>query len=53
MNRRIPYVSLNERHNLFVEHFRKAWLIVLFGVVLLIAGIFVLLNNEVCGQIYR
>lgn len=47
MDRRIPYVSLGQRRNLFVDHFQKSWLIILFGLILAIAGIFVLLNNEV------
>lgn len=48
MDRRILYVSLGERRNLFVDHFRKSWLIIVFGLILATAGIFVLLNNEVC-----
>lgn len=47
MDRRTLYVSLNERRIIFVQQFQKSWLIVVFGVILFIAGIFILLNNEV------
>lgn len=47
MERRMLHVTLNERRIRFQEEFRKTWLIVLFGVLLFIAGVFVLLNNEV------
>lgn len=53
MERRISFVSLTDRRNLFVSHFRKTWLIVIFGVILSIAGVFVLFNNEVCSSVDR
>lgn len=53
MDVRLPYISLSRRKNIFIEYFRKAWLIIVFGVILYIAGTVVLLNNEVfcCSQI--
>lgn len=47
MERRTLHTSFNQRRNIFIQQFKKSWLIVVFGVMLLIAGIFVLLNNEV------
>lgn len=47
MDRRTLYISLNERRHIFLQQFQKSWLIVVFGMILFIAGIFVLLNNEV------
>lgn len=48
--RRVPYISLNERRQLIVSHFRKAWLIVTFGLILFVVGVFVLFNNEVITE---
>lgn len=47
MDRRTLYVSLNERWNIFLQQFQKSWLIVVFGVMIFVVGIFILINNEV------
>lgn len=47
MDRRTLYVSLNERWNIFLQQFQKSWLIVVFGMMIFIVGIFILINNEV------
>lgn len=44
---RVPYISFNQRRTILWDQFRKAWLIILFGLLLLVAGLFILLNNEV------
>lgn len=47
MDRRTLYISLTERRTIFLQQLQKSWLIVVFGVILFIVGIFILLNNEV------
>lgn len=53
MDRRTLYVSLTERRNIFLQQFQKSWLIVVFGGILFIAGLFVLLNNEVGSLVHQ
>lgn len=40
-------VSYAQRRHIFVQHFRRAWLIILFGVALFIVGTLVLFLTEV------
>lgn len=53
MDRRTLYVSLNERWNIFLQQFQKSWLIVVFGVMIFVVGIFILINNEVSNPILQ
>ncbi|XP_031616538.1 transmembrane protein 43 homolog [Contarinia nasturtii] len=46
MSRPVSYISWAQRKHLLVEHFQKSWLIVIFGLILFVAGFFVLNINE-------
>lgn len=39
--------NYDQRMNSIGDYIRKSWLIILFGVILTFAGVFVLLKNEV------
>lgn len=39
--------DIDHRRNSVGDHIRKSWLIIVFGVVLTFAGVFVILKNEV------
>lgn len=49
-NQFVPHNNSNQRRQIFIQEFRRSWLIILFGLVLFGAGTFILLNNEVRYQ---